>query len=193
MKNDSRRTQLIDATIRVIGTEGIDAATTKRIGNETGINEAYIYRCFNNKVDMFVKTFEYLDELLFSKLASCTEQIKLCGNKYEIWCHFYFEPLLKFFREDSDKWNTYIQYYYSAYYETNSLDEHLKRLNVLGARMNDMFITDTNTPMLISYMVSTLMDYCYRANNRILPHKDIESQEICHMIYESIKQYLIQS
>jgi hypothetical protein len=61
MKQDELRRRLIDGTIHVIAQDGLDKATTKQIGIETSINQAYIYRCFEDKEDMLKKTFEELD------------------------------------------------------------------------------------------------------------------------------------
>lgn len=67
MKQDDTRLKLIDGTIHVIARDGLDKATTKSIGEETSINQAYIYRHFEDKEDMFAKTFESLDEELVNK------------------------------------------------------------------------------------------------------------------------------
>jgi AcrR family transcriptional regulator len=66
MKTDQLRQILIDGTIRVIASEGLGKASTKQIGKATNLNEAYIYRCFNNKEDMFLKAFNSLDDELLS-------------------------------------------------------------------------------------------------------------------------------
>jgi len=60
MKQDELRRRLIDGTIHVIAQDGLDKATTKQIRIETSINQAYIYRCFEDKEDMLKKTFEEL-------------------------------------------------------------------------------------------------------------------------------------
>lgn len=70
MKQDDTRLKLIDGTIHVIARDGLDKATTKSIGEETSINQAYIYRHFEDKEDMFAKTFESLDEELVTKRCS---------------------------------------------------------------------------------------------------------------------------
>lgn len=67
MKQDDTRLKLIDGTIHVIARDGLDKATTKSIGEKTSINQAYIYRHFEDKEDMFAKTFESLDEELVNK------------------------------------------------------------------------------------------------------------------------------
>lgn len=49
MKQDDTRLKLIDGTTHVIARDGLDKATTKSIGEETSINQAYIYRHFEGK------------------------------------------------------------------------------------------------------------------------------------------------
>ena len=66
MKQDEIRRRLIDGTIHVIARDGLDKASTKQIGITTSTNEAYIYRCFEDKEDMFSKAFDSLDDELFA-------------------------------------------------------------------------------------------------------------------------------
>ena len=67
MKQDEIRQKLIAGTIRVIANEGLDKATTKQIGTQTAVNEAYIYRCFAGKEDLFSKVYDFLDNELLDK------------------------------------------------------------------------------------------------------------------------------
>ena len=66
MKRENVKCALINSAIDVIATQGLDKATTKLIANVAGLNEVYIYRNFNDKEDLFVKVFEYLDDNSFS-------------------------------------------------------------------------------------------------------------------------------
>ena len=68
LKHQNVRNRLIENTIKIIAENGFDKTTTKAIVSGTGINEAYIYRDFADKEDLFVKVFEKLDEELFAKL-----------------------------------------------------------------------------------------------------------------------------
>ena len=67
MKREEISRSLIDGTIRVIAREGLDKASTKQIGRATSMNEAYIYRYFADKDDLFSKAFDVLDEELLAK------------------------------------------------------------------------------------------------------------------------------
>ena len=58
------RRKLIEGTIQVIARDGLGETTTKKIRLASSVNEAYIYRCFKDKEDLFAKTFAFLDEEL---------------------------------------------------------------------------------------------------------------------------------
>ena len=65
MEREELRKKLIEGTIQVVAREGLGETTTKKVRLASSVNEAYIYRCFKDKEDMFAKTFAFLDEELF--------------------------------------------------------------------------------------------------------------------------------
>ncbi|MBQ8752023.1 MAG: helix-turn-helix transcriptional regulator, partial [Clostridia bacterium] len=64
MKHPDPRGTLIQRTVQVIAEQGLDKTTTKAVVRDSGINEAYIYRYFEDKEDLLVQTFRTLDEEL---------------------------------------------------------------------------------------------------------------------------------
>ncbi|NIR18211.1 MAG: TetR/AcrR family transcriptional regulator, partial [Desulfobacterales bacterium] len=46
---ETRRTQIVEAALRIIGRDGVAALTTAAMAREVGISEANIYRHFENK------------------------------------------------------------------------------------------------------------------------------------------------
>ena len=116
MQQDEIRRRLIDGTIHVIARDGLDKATTKSIGEETSINQAYIYRHFEDKEDMFAKAFDALDEELLAKTMQHVEIMYMTGMEYEMRCRFYFSAVWSFLLGDRDKSLTYVRYFYSPYF-----------------------------------------------------------------------------
>ena len=55
MTQDEMRLALLDSTVRIIAKDGLDKATTRSIAQAAQLNEAYIYRFFNDKEDLFKK------------------------------------------------------------------------------------------------------------------------------------------
>ena len=97
MKREETRSKLIEGTIRVISRDGLDKASTKQIGIETGINEVYIYRCFKDKEDMFAKMFDSLVDELYTKAMHYIEVMYMSSMEYEMRCRCYFSAIWEFF------------------------------------------------------------------------------------------------
>ena len=188
-KEDTRRS-LVDATIRVIAKDGIENATTKLISSATGINEAYIYRHFTNKIDMFVKAFDYLDDELFSNVLQCADNVIKGENIYEKWCSCFFSPVLEHLMSDREKWLMYLQYYYSPYFALHSSENHKKRLSVLVSRLKGTFRDDTKVEILLDYILITMLDYVFKVDTQQISYSDRNNEETFFMIFNSIKRYL---
>ena len=103
MNQSELRLELINGTIQVIAKYGLDKASTKQIGLATSINEAYIYRCFEDKEDMFAKTFALLDEKLVSKAMQHVSVMYMQEMEYEMRCRVFFSFIWKFLLGNREK------------------------------------------------------------------------------------------
>lgn len=56
-RNENIRQAFIQSAIRVVARVGLDKTTTKAIAADAGLNEAYIYRCFESKEDCCGRPF----------------------------------------------------------------------------------------------------------------------------------------
>ena len=57
-----RRTQILEAAIRVFGKKGYHRATTKDIARAAGVAEGTIYLYFKSKSELLIALFEHLDK-----------------------------------------------------------------------------------------------------------------------------------
>jgi len=55
---DERREAVIDAALPIFAEEGFRAASTVRIADAAGISQAYLFRLFATKADLFVAAYE---------------------------------------------------------------------------------------------------------------------------------------
>jgi AcrR family transcriptional regulator len=60
LARDERRRQLIEATVRLIGSSGIRGTTMSRISAELGLSEMAVYRHFANKEELLMEADSYL-------------------------------------------------------------------------------------------------------------------------------------
>lgn len=60
MDGAARRTQIVEATVRLVGEYGIEGTTVSRIATAVGLSEMALYRHFENKADMLAGALEYV-------------------------------------------------------------------------------------------------------------------------------------
>lgn len=189
MKQDDTRLKLIDGTIHVIARDGLDKATTKSIGEETSINQAYIYRHFEDKEDMFAKTFESLDEELVNKAMQHIPVIYMQEMDYEIRCWVFFTSVWKFMLGNKDKCLTFIRYYYSPYFKQYSAESHNRRYKPLVEKFKDAFRDEANVWMLLNHILNVMLDFAVKVFDGAVSDSDDTAEHVFRLIYGSVKQY----
>lgn len=189
MKQDEIRRRLIGGTIHVIANEGLDKASTKQIGLATSINEAYIYRCFKDKEDMFSKTFDTLDEELFVTTMQHVEIMYVHSMEYETRCRLYFTAVWKFLLGNRDKCLTYVRYYYSPYFSKLSAETHKKRFAPLIEKFKDAYKIEANVWMILNHILNVMLDFAVKVHNNQMPNNDDYLEHVFRVIYASVKQY----
>ena len=189
MKRDELRQKLIDGTIYVIAEEGLDKTTTKQVSLKTNINEAYIYRCFDGKEDMFAKTFDSLDEELIDTIMKNIDVMYISRLDFEMRCRVFFFKVWEFLLGNHDKCIAYIRYYYSSYFKKYSVDKHKKRFLPLIEKISDTFIGEADVWMIINHILNIMFDFAIKVHNDEMPSEDDYAEHVFRVIYQSIRQY----
>lgn len=190
MKQDQVREKLIAGTICVIARDGLDKATTKQIGIETAINEAYIYRCFKDKKDMFAHTFDSLDEELVCVVSASLPAMEQTDVRFETRCQNFFLPIWKFLLSNREKCLTYVRYYYSPYYQKLSAEKHWFRFKSLVEVFRPAFRERANIWMLLNHILATMLDFAIKVYGGAVPDNDDTAYHVFRLLYASVSQYL---
>ena len=189
MKQDELRLRLIDGTIHVIAREGLDKASTKQIGLSTKINEAYIYRCFKDKEDMFAKAFDSLDNELANKILQHLPVMYMQDLEYELRCRVFFEAVWKFMLANKEHCLAFIQYYYSPYFTKYSVEAHKKRYVSVVEKFKDAFKDEADVWMILNHILNVMLDFAVKVHNGQMPSEDNYSEHVFRVIYRSVEQY----
>ena len=189
MKQDELRLRLIDGTIHVIAREGLDKASTKQIGLATNINEAYIYRCFKDKEDMFAKAFDSLDNELANKILQHLPVMYMQDLEYELRCRVFFDAVWKFLLGNKEKCLAFVQYYYSPYFNKYSVESHKRRYAPIVDKFNDAFKDEADVWMILNHILNVMLDFAVKVHNDQMPKEDNYAEHVFRVIYQSVKQY----
>lgn len=189
MKQEAIRHAMIDGTIHVIARDGLENATTKLLAKESGVNEAYIYRFFDGKDDMLVKTFENLDEELLNSIQSNIIYMKVQNMEMRERCWLTFCGVWKFLIGNKEKCLTFIRYYYSPYFDRYSAESHKKRYEGLVKIMSRAFNEDAYVWMILNHILNVMLDFAVKVFNGTMENTDDNVEHVFRVVYESVKQY----
>lgn len=193
MKQDEIRQKLIDGTIQVIARDGLDKATTQRIKVATAVNEAYIYRCFEDKEDMFAKTFAFLDDELSAVTLRSVAVMYADNIDFEQRCRLYFAALWAFMLGNRDRCLAYVQYYYSPYFVKYSLEDHKQRFRPFVEKIRPAFKDGAEVWLILDYILNVMLDFAHKVHHGQMTAGDNYSEHVFRVIYASVKQYFRES
>ena len=147
-KGRNAKQAFIESAIRVVAREGLDKATTKAIAADAGLNEAYIYRCFESKEAMLRDAF-HMEDVNFAYFlkqqfpAMHDEDTPWKSRAFRLWSVSW-----RFILERCDDYCFYLRYYYSANCRKYAYKEHLECFQELFAVMRQVFRPEANVDML---------------------------------------------
>ena len=189
------RNKLINATIQVIGTLGIDKATTKKISETAGgINEAYIYRFFDSKENLYHTAFQSITKQInyqLSKTAPLLQQ-NLISNQDRWW--LFVSEFWRYAAQHKEMCMCYLRYYYSPYYRKLSVNEHkISYQSVLDA-IKPTFRESVDIELIFHYIFITVLSFAVKDNEKLNETNAAEmSRSIYELIYAAIEPHLIKN
>jgi AcrR family transcriptional regulator len=189
MKTDQLRQILIDGTIRVIASEGLGKASTKQIGKATNLNEAYIYRCFNNKEDMFLKAFNSLDDELLSVTLKHMPIFSMETMDFDMRCRMYFAVIWQFLLGNKEKCLTFVRYFYTPDFVEYAAKDHELRYKPLVEQFRVAFRDEADVWMILNHILNVMLDFAVKVHNGLMHDDERYSEHVFRVIYASVKQY----
>ncbi len=191
MKMNETRKKLIDGTIHVIAREGLEKATTKNISLQTGINETYIYRCFEDKDDLYVKCFAVLDQELITTMMDNMYIMRTSFLTMREKWRIYFNNIWRFLLSNEDNCRCYIRYYYSTYFKRYSYMDHMRSYKVVVEKMSTVFKPTANVWMLLNYALSVMLSFSIKVYDGELKDDENTEEHVFRVAYGAIRQYFI--
>ena len=190
MTQDEMRLALLNSTIKIIAKDGLDKATTRSIAQAAQLNEAYIYRLFSDKEDLFKEAFTLLDNELVSKILLHLPIMSAKELDFETRCRALFFACWKFILSNKEKCLSFIRYYYSPYFKKYSYDDHQIRYRKVIEIMTPAFRPNANVWMLLNHILNTMLNFATKVFNGALRDCDDTTEHVFLLVYSSIKPYL---
>ncbi len=186
---------LINNAIHLIAEGGFEKATTKELTHCGGtlpdlkMNEAYIYRIFGSKENLYKQTFIRLDDEL---LYAFRNGVAAAGSFYENSRERLYEFFLmawRFVLGNEEKCRCYVRYYYSIYFKGSSLEAHRTRFDGMISEMAPMFKDEADVVSILHSVFTALFDFAIRVYNGDLEDSEINRPHIFNVLYCMMATY----
>lgn len=162
MKHAIMRTALIDSTISVIAEDGFDKATTKAIAAAAGLNEAYIYRLFDGKEDLFNQAFwDCNQRLMHQCIQSLRENDYLLPDLQSI-NRAAFMQSWAFVLNDGTRCLFYVRYYYSPYFQKYVQEEYQRSLRRSAEEVRRFFPEGVDVADLLHHTLDVALHFAVK-------------------------------
>lgn len=184
--HDRQKVALMEATVKVAVSGGVENLTTKSIAELSGVKEIYIYRYFENKEDMIAKTFSAVDEALLKNILDNFSVMGCKTIEYETRCRMLFKSCWDYILAHPDWLIFYVRYYYSRSFQKYSYKEHMKRYEVLIEKMRPVCHPNADVTTVLHHILDTLLG---QARKQILSPDDTEqvTEDTFWLLYSVIK------
>ena len=77
---EQRRTELVDAAVRVFADRGYHAAPTTEIAKAAGISQAYLFRLFPTKAELFAAAFDLTSQRMHANFVEAANRARAQGT-----------------------------------------------------------------------------------------------------------------
>ncbi len=197
MKHEEELRQLlIENAICLIAKGGFEMATTRAIvsvrESTLGVrpNEAYIYRIFGSKENLYAAVFHHLDcevcDAFYKGLA-------IIGNidvKPKAKFEAFFLMAWRFLLNNEEHCRAYVRYYYSVYFKGESLESHNKLFWGMISVIKTLFKEEADVLALMHTVFITLLDFAIRVYNGNITDSDDNRKHVFNVLYCMLETYL---
>lgn len=190
MEQKSMRQKFIDSTIHIVAADGIHKATTKAIATHSGINEAYIYRVFKDKEDLFAATFTTIDNDLITCILKYVPIMDIKEIDIDERCRIFFRSCWKNVVSDREKCSFFIKYYYSHYYNSYSPIERRRAYREVVERFTPAFKKGTDVWRVFNRILDIVYSTIIKILRAEIPDNDETAEEVFAVVYSAIEPHL---
>lgn len=181
----NRKQNLINSAVKVVATIGLEDTTTKTICAQAKLNEAYLYRSFNNKDHLLLESYlqenEKLMKLIIDEVDAQNAHIQT--RSLEQRSKGVILKAWDYLTQNPDVCKFLVYYYQSSQFTKLALPEHDKWANVLLDKINLESYTNKEYARTILYVLfNTVFSMAKQVADGRLP----KTKETAEMVFDCV-------
>ncbi len=162
-----KRSALISGAIRAVAKDGLENTTTRSIGKETNVNDAYIYRFYNDKEDLLRTAFLEKSRKVLEVLM-LTIQDSLQNNEELLFAGF--QRAWEYLTQNPDTFRFGVFYYHSSGFNRYAAEEYRDYIRAVIYRLRKHMSICAESEAIIQHLIDTLFIFAVKVADGILPN-----------------------
>ena len=160
----------IHSAMRVVARNGLERASTRAIAADAHRNEAYIYRCFQNKDELLHAALHMEDVQFMTYLRRALAIMSHPAYAWKHRCFLLWKSVWNFILQREEECRFYLRYYYSQSCRDHAYAEHMEGFRSVIELARPIFRDGTNVDALIQQLFDTMLCFALRVVEGELPN-----------------------
>lgn len=188
MDGTEKRTALLKAAVHSVANNGLENTTTRTIGTEAGIHDAYIYRYFDDKDQLLAQAYLTENEKIMNVLVKAIdyENQFLATQPLEQRSAYVICAAWKYLTDNPDICKFLVYYYNSPGFSKYALEDHRKWVSRLTQMLYPTFHTKEEPATMLYMIFNSLYEFAMQVANGILPNTEETAQRVFRNVYTAI-------
>lgn len=183
LDHERLKRELMKSAVHVIATDGLDRTTTKAISIDSGRNEVYIYREYENKEDLMRAAFIREDKRLVYKLLCTFPVMRDTSVSWKERCYMLWEPIWRYLLDDDDRCFFYIRYYYSSNFKCYAEKEHVRCFKRIKRISAPVFKEGTDVSILLYQVFEAMLSGAYHVRDGRIKDSEVNCRRVFDQVY----------
>ncbi len=187
---------LINNTVQLIAEGGFERATTRAIAlgstpqHGVKLNEAYIYRLFGGKEELYREVFSLIDQNFSSEICKFIDDNEGLGVDARTHLYPIFNKVWNLFMTYEMPLKCYIRYYHSSYFKEESIAIHGRNFKKVVDKFTMLFREEADVSEIMHSVFMSLLNFAVRVYNGILENRPDNVEHIFNVLYCITSYYL---
>lgn len=185
MACDNKELALLQGAVRAVARNGLENTTTRSIGTEAGIDDAYIYRYFKDKEELICRAFLAECEAYIDRILQSIEMLRKneIAETLEDRCRFVVACAWNYLKEHPDLSRFFVRYYHSAGFQNHASEQFRMLLSRIAASVSETLNIQSNAPLVMIHLMESMFSFASKFADGLLPDNDDTLNAVFGQLY----------
>lgn len=185
MACDNKEIALLQGAVRAVARNGLENTTTRSIGAEAGVDDAYIYRFYRDKEDLLCRAFLTECEKFVERILQSIEMLRKNDiaetladrSRFVVACAW------NYLKDRPDISRFFVRYYHSAGFQNHASEQYRAYLSQIIDCISETLDVQSNAPLVMAHIMESMFSFASKAADGLLPDNGDTANSVFEQLY----------